>query len=61
MDHIHGMARLYGPNFWGPIYSADVVMRREHFERLRRRGAAMSWAAATEDLPAYDAAFPWEW
>eukprot|EP00971_Amphidinium_carterae_P260288 5164261-Amphidinium_carterae.1 len=36
-------------------------MRREHFERLRRRGAAMSWAAATEDLPAYDAAFPWEW
>eukprot|EP00971_Amphidinium_carterae_P220564 4378741-Amphidinium_carterae.1 len=39
-------------------------MRQEHFERLRRRGAALGAAGggqASEDLPVWDAACPWEW
>eukprot|EP00971_Amphidinium_carterae_P102264 2024692-Amphidinium_carterae.1 len=38
--HILHLSRLYGGQFWGVIYAADVRMRQEHFERLRRRGEA---------------------
>eukprot|EP00971_Amphidinium_carterae_P210238 4171206-Amphidinium_carterae.1 len=39
-------------------------MRQEHFERLRRRGAALGAGGggpATEDMPSWDPAYPWEW
>eukprot|EP00971_Amphidinium_carterae_P046637 918639-Amphidinium_carterae.1 len=63
-DKIHRFARLYGPDFWGAVYAADVKMRQEHFERLRRRGAAIGAGGvglATEDLPTWDPTYPWEW
>eukprot|EP00971_Amphidinium_carterae_P168418 3336936-Amphidinium_carterae.2 len=63
-DHVHRLARIYGPTYWGAVYAADVKMRQEHFETLRRRGAALGASGsvpASEDLPAWDVATPWEW
>eukprot|EP00971_Amphidinium_carterae_P195524 3879984-Amphidinium_carterae.1 len=39
-DHVFHLTCLYGGQMWGLIYAADVRMRQEHFERLRRRGEA---------------------
>eukprot|EP00971_Amphidinium_carterae_P247212 4909430-Amphidinium_carterae.1 len=36
-------------------------MRHEHMERLRRRGAALPFQPPTDELPTFDAEYPWEW
>eukprot|EP00969_Alexandrium_andersonii_P196447 8679055-Alexandrium_andersonii.AAC.1 len=33
---IRGYSEAYGPGCWGIIYAADVRVRREHMERIRR-------------------------
>ena len=38
-EHIRALANDYGPSCWFLIYQADVRMRSEEFERLRRRTA----------------------
>ena len=38
-EHIRTLATTYGPQAWFLIYQADVRMRREHLERIRRRAA----------------------
>jgi len=44
----------YGPSIWVLLYQADVRMRLEHMERLRRIGQSKAPAD-------FDAAKPWEW
>eukprot|EP00971_Amphidinium_carterae_P182939 3630282-Amphidinium_carterae.1 len=43
------------------IYAADVRMRQEHFERLRRRGEADVSMLATDEMPKYYPSQPWDW
>ena len=53
---IRSFVSLYGEQAWFLIYQADVRMRSEHFERLRR------YAERSEKLPAevtYDERKPW--
>eukprot|EP00971_Amphidinium_carterae_P231017 4584239-Amphidinium_carterae.1 len=52
-DHVHRLAKLYGPTYWGAVYAADVKMRQEHFERLQRRGAALGAAAGVRHQRTY--------
>ena len=37
-EKIEKYANIYGDQVWHLIYQADVKMRRDHFERLRRQG-----------------------
>eukprot|EP00969_Alexandrium_andersonii_P100288 4423990-Alexandrium_andersonii.AAC.1 len=49
---IRHYSEAYGPGCWGIIYTADVRMRHEHMERIRRR--------LTCDAPAhFDPTRPW--
>eukprot|EP00971_Amphidinium_carterae_P327927 6459528-Amphidinium_carterae.2 len=59
-DLVSKFASQYGAHLWGAVYSAEVKMRHEHMERLRRRGAIML-TPATDELPTYDPEYPWEW
>jgi hypothetical protein len=36
-EHIRSFITTYGPTCWFLVYQADVRMRSEHFERIRRR------------------------
>ncbi len=36
-EHLRSFLTTYGPDCWFLIYQADVRMRSEHFERIRRR------------------------
>ena len=36
-EHLRSFLTTYGPSCWFLIYQADVRMRSEHFERIRRR------------------------
>ena len=36
-EHLKSFLTTYGPRWWFLIYQADVRMRSEHFERIRRR------------------------
>eukprot|EP00969_Alexandrium_andersonii_P040884 1792413-Alexandrium_andersonii.AAC.1 len=49
---IRGCSEAYGPGCWGTIYTADVRVRREHMERIRRR-------LACEAPARFDPARPW--
>eukprot|EP00971_Amphidinium_carterae_P251869 5000773-Amphidinium_carterae.1 len=60
-DHILNLSRLYGSQLWGVIYAADVRMRQEHFEWLRRRGEADVSMLATDEMPKYYPSQPWDW
>eukprot|EP00969_Alexandrium_andersonii_P180829 7990855-Alexandrium_andersonii.AAC.1 len=49
---IRGYSGAYGPGCWGIIYTADVLVRRKHTGRIRRR--------LTCEAPArFDPARPW--
>eukprot|EP00969_Alexandrium_andersonii_P307675 13600603-Alexandrium_andersonii.AAC.1 len=49
---IRGYSEVYGPGCWGIIYTADVRVRREHVERIRRR--------PTSEAPAhFETTRPW--
>jgi hypothetical protein len=52
----------YGPSVWPIVYQADVRMRLEHFEKLRR-GAEIELSrlpAGVTRTPTYDPALPWD-
>ena len=51
-EHIRTLATDYGPACWFLVYQADVRMRSEEFERLRRR-------TAMEGQPDFDPSAPW--
>ena len=57
-EAIRRYASLYGEGLWHLVYQAEARMRREHMERLRRRGAE---AKARDASHPFDAAFPWRW
>ena len=52
-NRIRKFVTTYGPNAWPVIYQADVRMRSEQFERIRRK------AEITRD-PGLDRARPWD-
>jgi len=58
--HIHEFSTRYGERCWPTIYQADVRMRQERMQTLRRRGASMH---ATDPAAAaragFDPAVPW--
>ena len=58
---IREMATTYGPDAWFIVYQADVRMRSEHWERLRRlledRHAKLQKAGVHSD---YNPAKPWQ-
>ena len=54
--------RRFGEGAWALIYQADVRMRSEHFERLRRRGEEERAAAlAAGGTHLFDPSAPWGW
>eukprot|EP00971_Amphidinium_carterae_P325337 6455557-Amphidinium_carterae.1 len=60
-DLIVKLANQYGQGLWGSVYSADVKMRHEHMERLRRRGVSQATNPSTDELPQFNLKYPWEW
>jgi hypothetical protein len=61
-EMVRGFHALYGPSAWFLIYTADVRMRSEHFDRLRRyaerdHDVASSIGIATTS--SFDPAKPW--
>jgi hypothetical protein len=65
-EKIRSLHQQYGPQFWWVIYQADVRMRSEHMERLRRDLEVKKRAFSTVDptvasiLVSYDVNKPWE-
>ena len=59
---IRTLSQQYGSATWFIVYQADVRMRSEEFERIRRR-CDLTWAGSTEEqrrgLP-YDPSRPWD-
>ena len=52
----------FGPSCWLLLYQADIRMRLEHFERIRRRGAAyLAKSALTGASCGFNENQPWEW
>ena len=44
-EHIRKLHIRFGPEFWWIVYQADIKMRLEHFERLRRIAEAVHQAS----------------
>ena len=55
-EMVRSFHTLYGPAAWFLVYQADVRMRSEHFERLRRQ-AERAHGAGTMD--GFNPAKPW--
>lgn len=51
-EHVRSLAARFGPECWDLVYQADVHMRSEQFERIRRR-------LATSPEHGFTAAAPW--
>ena len=65
LDHygelIREFATTYGPRAWFIVYTADIRMRSEHFERIRRREERKHEAAVAAGTPStFDVAKPWK-
>jgi hypothetical protein len=59
---IADLHKRFGPGAWALIYQADVRMRSEHQERIRRHGEEeRAQALAAGGSHAYDPADPWGW
>ena len=59
---IADLHRRCGEGAWALIYQADLRMRSEHFERLRRRGEEERTAAlAAGGTNLFDPSAPWGW
>ena len=52
-EHVRSLASEFGPSCWFLIYQADVRMRSEEFERLRRRIIAQNPDATTKETWTY--------
>ena len=62
MDVIKSYNSRYSHSCWHLIYQADVRMRLEHAERIRRRGEAeFTRAASAGKHRDFDSANQWEW
>ena len=60
IDMVKRFANTYGPRAWFLVYQAEVRMRSEHFERLRRIAERTHDAATTAGGKSeYDPAKPW--
>jgi len=58
--HIHEFSTRYGERCWPTIYQADVRMRQERMQTLRRRGVSMHTAdPAAAARAGFDPAVPW--
>jgi hypothetical protein len=59
-EMLRGFHSLYGPSAWFLIYTADVRMRSEHFDRLRRFAERDHDAAVASGLTStFNPAKPW--
>ena len=63
-EHIRKMAHQYGREVWFIIYQADVRMRSEEFERIRRR-LHIEWEDSASDPASqrkvgYNPGLPWD-
>jgi len=59
---ISSFHRRFGEGAWAVIYQADVRMRSEHFERIRRRGTKeKADAVAAGGRHPFDENSPWQW
>ena len=59
---ISSFHRRFGEGAWAVIYQADVRMRSEQFERIRRRGAKEKSDAVTAGgRHPFDENSPWQW
>ena len=60
-EMVRAFANLYGPKAWFVVYTADVRMRSEHFERLRRKEERLHEAALKSGATSlYNPAKPWK-
>jgi hypothetical protein len=57
-ERIRGYIRKWGPSIWHLVYQAEVRMRREEMELIRRTGAE---AKSADPSHAYDPNRPWNW
>eukprot|EP00969_Alexandrium_andersonii_P244830 10818197-Alexandrium_andersonii.AAC.1 len=53
-EHIRGLHEAYGNEAWFLIYQADVRMRSEEFDRIRRRLRADAMAAGVLNRLTHD-------
>ena len=61
-DHMKGLYTRFGKSAWALLYQADVRMRSEHMERIRRRGVReRAEALAAGGRHPFDPARPWHW
>ena len=60
-EHVHTLSVQYGPQCWFIIYQADIRMRSEEFERIRRRGELARASLDPAQQPAHplDPVKPW--
>ena len=52
-EHIRNLSSEFGPSCWFLIYQADVRMRSEEFERIRRRYLAENEKATAKETWSY--------
>ena len=58
---IRSFVTTYGARAWFIVYNADIRMRSEHFDRIRRRKEREHEAAVVALIPStYDPAKPWK-
>eukprot|EP00969_Alexandrium_andersonii_P338602 14964976-Alexandrium_andersonii.AAC.1 len=59
-EHIRSLHEAYGSETWFLIYQADVRMRSEEFERIRRRLRADAMITGVLNPSILDEKRPWE-